>query len=530
MAIMRSIIVALLLFLSLSSCQRQTQQPEVSSACDDHEGIHDLLVKVRTVLSRKEFKETLRIPFSLRHKLKDGTVNEVTFTETLCSEYRDNPDMLKRKLEVYANIFEAKERKPEYSATRPIWSQLTSEGYHQLVFLHKHLAYYRSRTGSNQEITQLPPLMTHCEARYQLQSYISKYRGVWSREEYESYEKGLQDYLAQEENCTDEERSHYMAFRGDGSLVPHVMESSTMKSFAYAMARLCRGRQDSFCQEYSQSPYRLRHEVNDQVLKALFYFQKRDQDYFDHAKYPVFLMPDSNNDGAADYIIANTKVPAWKSKYGRPAHNFAFTLIGKYRTDWGTYQKRKKYILELLRETLAGKNNEMIYEVAAQASRDSMSSRPGGGENTLLKRLQVLFDRHADYYRTFYFDPLHTLIFSSASPWSSSSSYIHQSHKFSVRGYANDTMKREKFYWMTIYKVPKEAVYTIREYNLGKEPDFSKYWFKESDFGKNKLAREELALDSLAMPDPSTLEALVWLGDVTPHSELMGIVRSEANS
>ena len=252
------------------------------------------------------------------------------FLTILCGEFRDNLRLLKSKLNWAANMHIVKNGKQGYDKNILPFRQLTAQGYLDLVDLSetvyelKHHALGAAGKESLAETQKSADAATICEYRYMLDKYLSKGEHFGYGSELSSYMEGPEGYLAYEAapgNCTDDEKSHYYEFRGDGNFKAQSLESNAFIWNARIHSRSCKlipqsdgtaiakasGSAvitDESCQAYFKEPFSTRKELSKQGLARLFYYPEEYRDIMEDYDYSlVFVTEDLTGDDIAEMVV-----------------------------------------------------------------------------------------------------------------------------------------------------------------------------------------------------------------------------------
>jgi hypothetical protein len=179
-----------------------------------------------------------------------------------------------------------------------------------------------------------------------------------------------------------------------------------------------------------------------------------------------------------------------------------------------------KEISQLLDESLGGRASGL--NVFQQFKTDISDLK------VLFTHLTSLFDRHVFFYRTYIYFPEVKYFYEWASPWISASLSPSQAHKFTFAGFASDRLHNNpRMQWLHIYKVRIDNYYNAELFQRGKPLKLSDYWFDERSLTRHPYALEELALNKLGTPDPDEYEALLYLGEIEPASELLALLKTK---
>ena len=473
--------------------------------------------------------------------------NSNNFLNVVCAEYADNPQRIKSMLRLLSQIHIAEESKQGYTKDEPLWTQLTGEGYRGLLFISKHLAYYRvkQKKETTRSISIAPPPFSFCELKYIFKEYLSKEREVNDEEDFKLYEKNLKIFLnsaLKEGECSKEDLSTIVSFRGDGFLRPQSPEALSMRLYSRAIAENNTSTADALKrrEEYIKEPFKTRYEYALRVFRSLFFYNKEHQEYLQWPRNPLFILTDSKNkNDTLDMLIVNSLHPEAEKKIINPIEDYSDVLLGRKIISKAEVAKLKTSLFEMLNAArFDGNNQQMLYlknslwnkkysGLSDQGITRIFNLKSIVQASDVKERFATLFSRHADFYRTFIYSKHSGFLALGNSPFSSSSYYINQSHKFTFKGFAKDRITTNRMNWMYVYRIKKGNYYGIEELYTGHRPDIEKMWFNEKDFSDYDLAGEELALNKFALPDDSEFEALIWLGKVKVTPEVLDIAKTK---
>jgi hypothetical protein len=188
------------------------------------------------------------------------------FIDELCIEYHDNTKLLTAKLNNLTNIFIVPEQKrQEFKSDKELWPQLTGEGYRRLILISDRLDYFRKKKLNSNLLLGRPSLapISVCEIKFIFNSYLAKYRTVYTYSEYLEYENSLKSFLKLSMPngvCEPEDLDYVYAFRGEGFLKPLSSESRIMNYTTEAANGACLRKKESnlfnqICDEYAKKPF-----------------------------------------------------------------------------------------------------------------------------------------------------------------------------------------------------------------------------------------------------------------------------------
>ena len=255
-------------------------------------------------------------PSQVRGKPEDVTVDAHNFLTILCSEFRDNEELMTAKLKWVSDMIIVPKGEQSYSPVQGFWEQLTSEGYLALVNLSQKL--YDLREGSKaeylsygtEELDQLSvPALTECEYRFLLAEYISK--GITSIKSLEKYQTNFEKFK-ETDQCSIAEKSNYNEFRGDGNFKPHSLESNAFIWNTRAFSRNCTNPTtaapssiltDQDCKNYYSSPFSARKDLTLKGMYRLFFYHpSMQQTMDDYGDGLVFITDDLNGDNVSEIV------------------------------------------------------------------------------------------------------------------------------------------------------------------------------------------------------------------------------------
>jgi hypothetical protein len=487
--------------------------------------------------------------FEYFYKLKPS--DPESFLSAICGSYKDKPDMIKAYFQLFAGIHAVREGKQKYTPGDPLWPQLTGEGYRQLLFISKNLARFRSipQPDPTMPATRSPPPLRVCEMRYIFKEYLANYRGVWTEDDYDRYKTGLIKFLESAEKtkeCTTDELESYVDFRGDGLLRPFGPEAQTMRLTAKLFLKDCKSETEASlsdrltsadCKSYFEHPFQTRYDAAIKTFRAMMFYNKDYDLYFRGPRYPLFITEDFDKDGVSDILTINSDYPGWKENILEPINQLSNVFLGNAFLKKDEISALRENVINMLNEGVSGKSGKIISvqnnmwrkiytDSPDQGLFDIFSIDTREGTEEIKRRLEVLFNRHSDFYRTFLYDSRANFLADTNSPISSSSYYLNQSHKFTFKGFSRDRIEEPVMQWLYIYKIKKENYYSGYDIKAAKKPDFKADWLNERDFSSHDLATEELSLNKLAAPEASEFDALLWLGDVKVTSEVLDLART----
>ena len=245
--------------------------------------------------------------------------NTHNFLTILCGEFRDNVALLEAKLKWVQNINIVKNQKQTYDKNKGVWEQLTGSGYNNLVRQSGRLYNFRlnalgSNGSSNKTVDQHSvDAMTTCEYRYLLKQYISKEdKNVYYEEDFAKYEQGLQKFFNTSE-CSEDEKTHYNEFRGDGNFKPQSLESNAFIWNTRIFSQNCKTTKQANpgsiltneqCENYFKHPFSSRYNLAMEGVYRLFFYPKELDRVMERSSVElVFMTEDLNKDGVADMIV-----------------------------------------------------------------------------------------------------------------------------------------------------------------------------------------------------------------------------------
>jgi len=245
--------------------------------------------------------------------------NTHNFLTILCGEFRDNVDLLEAKLKWVQNINIVKNQKQTYDKDLGVWEQLTGKGYNDLVKISVRLYNFRLNAlggnGSSYKTVDQHSVdaMTTCEYRFILKNYLSKVdQNVYYEEDFAKYEQGLKKFLSTNE-CSEDEKTHYNEFRGDGNFKPQSLESNAFIWNTRVFSQNCKTTTeanpgsvltDAQCESYFKHPFNTRYNLAMEGVYRLFFYPKElDRVMKNSLQELVFMTEDLNRDGVADMIV-----------------------------------------------------------------------------------------------------------------------------------------------------------------------------------------------------------------------------------
>ena len=252
--------------------------------------------------------------------------NTHNFLTILCGEFRDNVTLLEAKLKWVQNINIVKNQKQTYDSNKGVWEQLTGMGYNNLVKLSATIYYLKyNLLGDNGDSYKMVDqhsvdALTTCEYRYILKQYITKEQPIgYSENDLIKYEKGFQKFFNTSE-CSEDEKTHYNEFRGDGNFKPQSLESNAFIWNTRIFSQNCKTTKqanpgsvltDEQCENYFKHPFSSRYNLAKEGMYRLFFYPKKLDSIMEQSSVDiVFMTEDLNKDGIADMIVLDTSKEA----------------------------------------------------------------------------------------------------------------------------------------------------------------------------------------------------------------------------
>ena len=215
--------------------------------------------------------------------------NTHNFLTILCGEFRDNVDLLEAKLKWVQNINLVKNQKQTYDENKGVWEQLTGLGYNALIWQSADLYRLRfnalgDKINSYKTVDQHSvDALTTCEYRYLLKYYLSKGKKVgYFEEDFAKYEHGLKKFFATSE-CSEDEKTHYNEFRGDGNFKPQSLESNAFIWNTRVFSQNCQTTKtanpgsvltNEQCENYFKHPFATRYNLAKEGMFRLFFYPR----------------------------------------------------------------------------------------------------------------------------------------------------------------------------------------------------------------------------------------------------------------
>jgi len=259
----------------------------------------------------------------------DGLIihqNTHNFLTILCGEFRDNVTLLEAKLKWVQNINIVKNQKQTYDSRKGVWEQLTGSGYNDLLRISVDLYIIKqSLLGDNgvyyKTIDQHSvDALTTCEYRYILKQFISKGKLIgYANNDFIEYENGLKKFFNTNE-CSEDEKTHYNEFRGDGNFKPQSLESNAFIWNTRIFSQNCKTTKQANpgsvltneqCENYFKHPFRSRYNLAKEGMYRLFFYPRKLDPIMERSSTEiVFMTEDLNKDGIADMIVLDTNKEA----------------------------------------------------------------------------------------------------------------------------------------------------------------------------------------------------------------------------
>jgi hypothetical protein len=314
-------------------------------------------------------------------------------------------------------------------------------------------------------------------------------------DELESYQAGYQSFRGQHCTLPDDE-DHYYDFRGDSNLKPNSPESNGMIWFGRTIARQCDSRASA--KPYQQA--RPESTISDAACQRYY-------------KYPFTSRWNAARAGLASWVLVDPDGGSLDS-------NDPYTVFPRYVDDddgnylfgdRGPYSARK-----------AGGDRVQLLDGWKPYFRFGALGLPDlheGSKDKIQQILQIVVDRHTDWYSSGYDDLMDFKPYTrdqAYSPFVASSYEMSESDAFVSPGYTVqviDPASRDHKHWMFVFRVHKDNWYTPERINAEELPlpNFDTMWFDETSFGNSSLANSEKAWDRMGTALEDEHDTLLYL-------------------
>ncbi|MCC7440877.1 MAG: hypothetical protein IT285_04550 [Bdellovibrionales bacterium] len=488
-------------------------------------------------------------------------VNAVSaaFLTIACGEFRDNPKMLERKLKWAKDIVVVPEQRQDYDPSKPVWPQVTGPGYRKLLEMSETLYSLRQRelgAAANASHTldqRVVDGITNCEYRYILKEYLAgdnELEAWGGPESFNAYKRGLAEFEAGDE-CSQDEKDHYIEFRGDGNFKAQSLESNAFIWNTRVFSKGCETPKkrknvagniltDKDCENYFKAPWQSRYELTKQGALRLFFYPSTPEmervmkAYQRGSGVLVLITEDLSGDGVADMVVIDRnqaggrKVlelraqaeggnPATSAKLRKEIYGYILKAASEQITLPASYNAA---VASLASATITSTDGIKLVTNVDSAWKPEYLSRPDKGLSLVFPdkakawdRLATVLDRHTDWYmidmanlKIGFYQPTY-------SPWVASSYYIHESDAFTRPGYAMGQPGDGHRHWMYVQKVRKPNWFKAETMKADwpKNIDLLNTWFDETTFSRSGLGASEKAWDRFGSADHTEIEANLWL-------------------
>lgn len=511
---------------------------------------NELVLRALQKLKDKKIQSALHIYPEYRRLLDQNSSIEENFLRLMCAEYRDRPDLLRAKIKLLADLHIVPEGPITYTHRKELWSQLTGEGYRDLVWLIKNLGdlraerlvvrgdFFHGRPGQ----ASIPPL-SECEIRFIFSHYLATRRFLRTEDDLVRYDKEFEGFKAlspESGGCFGGEDDYFVDFRGDGVLRPRSPEANAMEIFGNRMTLLCsadkKHKRRESCSEYARSPHLKRLEFSRSILKRTLYPPTNLESLFRDPLEWLVLTEDLNGDGLADIIgfdktaLESRRLAAIRRRIMRPG---TMSDPKNRRLRWERTEEFEQGVTQALK--VPEKSGvHIVLDLPVKAGPFESPDYGLGGVETVDRealpdhvwaRLATSIDRHVAFYQIDFLGLQPPYFRGYLSPWVGSSHYLEQSHKFAFLGFATQMVSNTDMRWMYILRVPRSDYFSAESLSQGQSIDFSRNWFDERTLTRGSLGEEERAWVKAHHVSPLNLKTLLWLGEVQVTPELIDLLR-----
>ena len=448
---------------------------------------------------------------------KSGRMED-DFLRVLCSEYRDNEPQLRGLLESYRDIYVVRNGEQKYNRSLPLWSQLTAEGYREIVFLMKNLASFRLAAQSAQIAPSLPPLSV-CETKYIFRDYLASYRQILTVDDFHSYERGREQFvknaLASGE-CTNDDLETVYFFRGDGAISPTFLEPRAMYSRSALYSSECSPPSGTEalpagdCADYLRNPFAKRIQFEKEALKSLPELSRQLRTTPSALSPLVFFTADTDGDDAADVLYLDSDTP-----FGVRLRRTTRALVGATENSTENQDWLRPSLLSLLKEGLETRPESGLVSLKT-TDWDGIQRNATPWVVSLFK---LMVDRHVHSESSHFISLEKNFISLRHTPWTEAFPYIHFSHPNTFAGFDTKRLRWPRMHWISVYRVNRRLLYSAEQVASGLPVDFKQNWFDSAALDPQTAATVDHKWLQSGYTALEELETLLWLGNVEATSE-----------
>lgn len=444
------------------------------------------------------------------------------FLVYLCGEFRDRATMIQEKLTWITKLNKVPVGKQApIDLSKPLWQQVAAESYATYLEFSSKLWSARQREigqntltipGANPMKVDSPvPALTICENKHIFSEFIAQGREF---SDLKNYKDSLKVFLADEKNCSTEDKEYYNSFRGDTNFKPYSPESNGMIWTGTGLANDCATPStaivkankksvltDADCKDYFMNPFRRRWEGARASAGAWLL-------------YPAKYLPQFGNQNSPMVVYATIN-----AQNGPFAYSFSPRTSSKEAFDPSKMMNERDPEFEKLQ---SNKSNT-AFASTDMGFNSVFNLKPDSKDKTIpFQRLRNAVNRHTNWYSSGYDDGRSKIMPDNFSPFVATSYEMNLSNEFVNCGVtvpcAPDADDRK--HWMFVFRIKKENWYNSERVAKGDPVDFSKYWYDENSLGTDPLAKKERAWDRLGTPVEGEYEAILYLHNITRDGDV----------
>lgn len=447
------------------------------------------------------------------------------FVRVLCGEYRDYPEMIKKKLAVVAaNNYAGKDELETVDTSKNLFTQLTYPAYQRMVSVMSAMHSYRQNKlteecradaecaatigfnynfgemGHNaKRVSKSVPPHTHCEMKFMFSRYMVKDAPSLVPATYE------QEYAQYKESeCSADDLSYMYNFRGHNNFKALWLESNAMIWNSRRARKVAISRKD---ETYYKRPFASRLLQSRKTLASYLFYKDEDHSKLaaasDSGGGPIMYITDqdTDNDGLLDYRLFSRNGCGDQGVGGTSPDSNCNMM------DW-----------DLAFNTANTIGHSSKWDSSWFDSLDMGFLKAFTTFEERMARFNQALDRHTNWGPTGYYmldasdvdaSPNQVKFMGAYSPIVACSYDISASNSFARRCFGTcDPYEGSNTKWMFIMRFPTKYYYDEKDMKDGKPFNFNLHYFNETSLSNDYY--HERALDRFAFVPVNDVYANVY--------------------